>query len=446
MNTLLSHSAARRITRSGDAEWTAPSLSRRLYLAGVVSAAVASAARAQPSRRIKLTVSHGFIGIHLPMIAALVQRFAELHPSIDVHTQQGGDNWDPHLQSTLRAGLVGDLPDLSHQTLAYTRVLLRRGFVQPLDRFIDQAGGPDGLGLPRDLMESARLDGQIYALPVSTTLPVIYYNASLLRQAGVQGQGMPDDWPGIIAAARAVAVLRPGLSGGYMEYTATNAWMFQNILSSLGGRMVNASETDIAFESPEGIEALRIMQAFGAASAADMTQNQARQAFNAGTVGILVRSASGIPSVQEAVGTRFELRVGLFPVPSPQGHLLGAGNGVVLFTKEPERQRAAWEWMRYVTGPEAQAVIARMTGYMPVSLVATRDPRYLGDYYRENPLQRALVEKLAITSDWYSFPSEPVRIFDAMTEEIRRVVTSQARPEAAMASMAERVRRLLRQT
>jgi multiple sugar transport system substrate-binding protein len=415
-------------------------------IAGIAAALAAPRlARAQSARRITLRITHGFIAIHQPMVAALVRRFMELNPDIAVEAQPGGDNWDPHLQATLRSGLIGDLPDLSHQTLAYTRVLQRRGFVQPLDGFIAESGGVDALGVPRPLVESARFGGETYAMPVSTTLPVIYYNQNLLRRAGRSGAALPDDWAGNIAAARSVAELGGQTIGGYIEYTATNAWMFQNILTSLGGRMVNADESDIAFDSAEGLETLRILQAFGTASVADMTQNQARQAFDAGTVGLLVRSASGIPAVQEAARGRFDVGIGLFPVPSPQGQLAGAGNGVVLFARAPERQRAAWAWIRFVMSPEAQAVIARMTGYMPVSLVAARDDRYLGDYYRENPLQRALIAKLAVTSDWYSFPDNPVRIFDAMAEHVRRVIVGQASPEQGMAAMAAETRRLMRQ-
>src|SRR5258707_843895 len=146
-------------------------LSRRRMIAGVAAALAAPAmARAQPARRITLRITHGFIAIHQPMVAALVRRFMELNPEIAVEAQQGAENWDPHLQATLRAGIVGDLPDVSHQTLAYTRVLQRRGFVQPLDRFIAESGGVEALGVPRPLVESARLRGEVCAMPVSTTL------------------------------------------------------------------------------------------------------------------------------------------------------------------------------------------------------------------------------------------------------------------------------------
>jgi multiple sugar transport system substrate-binding protein len=423
-----------------------PGLHRRPVLAGLAGAAL-GAVLPRPARSAKpitLRITHGFVGIHLPMVAALVQRFMELHPDIAVEATPGGDNWDPHLQATLRAGIVNDLPDLSHQTLAYTRVLLRRGYVQPLDRFLAEAGGGDALGLPRPMLESARLDGRLYAIPVSTTLPVIYYNRDLLRRGGWSEAGLPQDWTVLLGAARAVAGLGNRIIGGYVEYTSTNAWMFQNLLAAFGGRMVDAAGTDVAFDSPAGLEAMRVLAGFGAATT-DMTQNQARQAFDGGTLGLNVRSASGIPAVQAAARNRFALDIGLFPVPSPQGQVVGAGNGVVVFTKDPDRQRAAWDWIRFVIGPEAQAIIATRTGYMPVSLAAAQDDRYMGQYYRDNPLQRVLVSKLAITADWYSFPDNPVRIFDAMAEELRRTILGQDPPEQALAAMAEETRRLMRQ-
>lgn len=415
---------------------------RRVLAAGASLAA--SPVVAQPARKVTLRVTHAFIGIHLPMVRELVQRFTALNPDIAVETQQAGDNWDTLLEATLRTGLIGDLPDVSHQALTYTRLLQRRGFAQPIDGFVRDMGGAEALALSPSMLEASRAEGQLYALPVSTTLPVLYANADLLARAGASAEAVGEDWPGVIRAAQSVATLRDRSIGGYLEYTAANAWMFQNILASLGGSMVD-DETRVMFDGAEGLEALRIMQAFGAAGSTDLTQEQARQAFNAGAMGLLMRSASGIPSVQMAAQGKFALRIALPPVPSPQGRLVGAGNGVVMFTKDLRKQQAAWRWMRFVTAPEAQATVARVTGYMPVNLTAVRDPTFLGDYYRDNPLQQTLVGKLPITSDWYSFPNQPKRIFDMMANEIRRVLTVQARPEAALATMAEQTRQMMRQ-
>jgi len=419
-------------------------LARRLVLAAGASLAT-SRTLAQPARRVTLRITHAFINIHLPMIRSLAERFTAKNPDIAIETQQGGDNWDTLLDATLRSGLIDDLPDVSHQSLTYTRLLQRRGFAQPIDGLFHDSGGVDALALSASMVDVCRHEGQLYALPVSTTLPVLYANADLLARAGEPAEGLGDDWPGVIRSARRVAALRDRSIGGYLEYTAPNTWMFQNILASLGGSLVDAGETKVMFDRPEGLEALRTIQAFGTAGSTDLTQEQARQAFNAGAMGILMRSASGIPSVQTAAQGKFALRISLPPVPSAQGRLVGAGNGVVMFTRNLRKRQAAWKWMRFVTEPESQATIARATGYMPVNLVAVQDPAFLGDYYRDNPLQQTLVGKLPITSDWYSFSNQPKRIFDMMTNEIRRVLTGQVQPEAALAAMAEQTRQMMRQ-
>src|SRR5262249_34168098 len=121
-------------------------VSRRKMIAGIAAGIAAPRlAQAQSSRRVTLRITHAFVAIHQPMVAALVRRFMELNPDIAVDAQPGGDNWDPLLQATLRSGIVGDLPDVSHQSLAYTRVFQRRGYVQPLDRFIADSGGVEAL-------------------------------------------------------------------------------------------------------------------------------------------------------------------------------------------------------------------------------------------------------------------------------------------------------------
>src|SRR5262249_40957376 len=251
----------------------------------------------------------------LPMITELIARFREAQPTIAVRVDGAADNWDPLLQLTLRNALIGALPDVSHQNLAYTRVYVDRGLVQPLDALAGGLAQLEAHGLPRPLLESSRVQGRLQALPFSTALPILYINATLLRRAGVPDDPLPATWPAVIDAVAKVSALGGGVIGGYVEYASTNAWMFQNLLAALGGRMVNDDESDVAFDSPEGLEALRIMRRFGAASPIDMTYNQARQAFNGGAIGVLVRSSSGIPAVRTAVGTSFDLRFANFPVP-----------------------------------------------------------------------------------------------------------------------------------
>jgi len=411
---------------------------------GLCAVAVSlSLGTARAADKTTIVVTHPFTAHNGEVIEAIKNEFEKENPDIEVKLQLTGDNWEPILQATLRSGIVGDLPDVSHQSLTFTRILVDRGLVQPLNAISGGIEGLDAMGLPKSLVEPATFDGKIYALPFGTTIPVVYYNMNLLRKAGYAGNELPKTWPEIIDTAKKVAALGNGINGGYIEYDASNAWFFQNLVASVGGRMMKPDESDIAFDGPKGLRALEILRDFGDAVAADMTKNQARQAFNAGAIGILIRSASGVPSILKATKGNFEVQIGEFPVPEANGRIVGAGHGVVMFAKDPAKQKAVWKYIKFVTGPEGQTILAQETGYMPINMIAVNDPRYLSKYFEENPYHRAIVARLPITSDWYSFPQNTIKIFDMMTEQMRAVLTHEVSPKDALSTMARETRKLL---
>lgn len=413
-----------------------------LRAAGSTIGALAIPAIGRASDKVKLTISHG-IPNYPEMLAALSQAFTAKYPDAEVEFV-ASENWDPLLQKTLREALVGSLPDGTLQQLAYAPILARRGILQPLDAFSGGIEKLAAMGLSRPLIDATMIDGRHYSLPFGTTIPVVYYNMNLLKQAGFSGAEPPKTWDEIVEIGSRVASLGGGVNGGYVEYTSTNAWMFQNILGAFGGRMMNPGQTDIAFDGPEGLWTLETLARFGQTNTVDMTTDQARQAFNSGSTGVHVRSASGINSVVKAASGRFELQVGQLPVPNPNGRLAGAGHGFFMFTKDPGRQKHLWDLVSFAAGPEGQAILAARTGYLPINMLALNDPTFLDRYLAANPHHRAVVERLSITGDQFSFPTDnTVKIVDMMAEVMRQVVRQQTKPEAALAMMSEQTRRLL---
>ncbi|TWB87246.1 carbohydrate ABC transporter substrate-binding protein (CUT1 family) [Bradyrhizobium macuxiense] len=395
------------------------------------------------ANNVRLKISHG-APPYAKMLAELGQRFSGKHPGTEVEFIANGEGWDPLLQNTFRGAIIGDLPDATWQSLAYTPILAKREISQPLDEF---SGGVERLsmmGLSRPLIDATLVRGKNYSLPFGTTIPVVYYNMNLLKRAGFSKPELPESWDEIIQIGKQVASLGGKVNGGYVEYTATNAWMFQNILGTLGGRVMNAEQTDIAFNGYEGLLTLEILAKFGRTSNSDMTLDQARQAFNSGISGVHIRTASGINSVAKAASGQFELQVGQLPVPSPNGRLVGAGHGFFMFAKDLERQRRVWDFISFATGPDGQAILAKHTGYLPINMITLNDPKFLKQYFAENPYHRSIVERLPITGDQFSFPTNnTVKIADMMSEEMRKVVTQRSEPKQALAEMAEQTRKLL---
>ncbi|MET4483673.1 extracellular solute-binding protein [Bradyrhizobium sp. F1.13.3] len=416
---------------------------RALLLTGASAiGALAIPAISRAANNIKLTISHG-APPYAKMLAELGQNFSGKHPETQVEFIANGDNWDPLLQSTFRGALVGDLPDGTWQSLTYARILAKRGISQPLDKVSGDVEKLATMGLSRPLIDATLVDGKNYSLPFGTTIPVVYYNMNLLKRAGFSDAELPKAWDEIVEIGKKVASLGGNVNGGYIEYTSGNAWMFQNILGTLGGRMMNPEQTDIAFDGPEGLQTLEILAKFGQTNF-DVTLDQARQAFNSGISGVHIRTASGINSVAKAASGQFELQVGQLPLPNPNGRLIGAGHGFFMFAKDPVRQKRVWDFISFAAGADGQAILAKHTGYLPINMITLNDPKFLERYFAANPYHRSVVERLPITGDQFSFPTDnTVKIVDMMADEMRKVVTRRSEPKRALAAMAQQTRKLL---
>ena len=131
-------------------------------------------------------------------------------------------------------------------------------------------------------------------------------------------------------------------------------------------------------------------------------------------------------------------------VTTARGRLPTGGNAAVMLTRDAARQAAAWRFIAFATGPRGQTLMTQGTGYVPSNTIAPNDDRYLGAFYRENPLFRPAMEQMPISQPWYAFPgTNGVRITEAIVDNLARIVEQRATPEVVLAEMAQAVKRLL---
>ena len=223
-------------------------------------------------------------------------------------------------------------------------------------------------------------------------------------------------------------------------------WMFSALLFGHGGKMLTDDERDVAFNGPEGLAALRLLDRMvkeggmpNYAGTADL------QAFAARKLGMMFRTTAQVRQVSASVGRNFELRTMLLPVIDPvKGRLPTGGAGVMVTTKDPAKQAAAWRFAQFATSPEGTTQMVKGTGYVPTNRIAIDDPKYLGNFYRENPLFQPSTRQVQLMVPWYSFPGQnSVRVTQAMVDNLARIAEQKATPEQVLADMANEVRRLL---
>jgi len=371
----------------------------------------------------------------------LAAAFEKENPDIRVNLDVSQIDQLSIVQQTLRAAVINDLPDVSFQGFNYLRMLTDRNLLVPLDGFIKNDPTWNTELYPPSLVSTGRVGGISYGLGVGLSFPIIFYNKGLVSRAQGGGSQLPTSWDAILALAGKIQAQNPGMLGLSIR---DNSFMFQGLIGSFGGTMMNASESDITFTDKAGRQAFQLLHRIGEAGQAKvaMTRPQSRQAFVGGRTAIIIDSSSSLSSF-EAEG-RFEIGTAALPLSASDATLPAAGVAAVMLTKNAARQAAAWRFMKFVVGAEGQNIVATKTGYVPANESAIKAPAALAAYYVEHSNMKAALDSVAIARGWYAFPGENAGRIDTLIEDsLGEVLRLRQPPERALDQLAKDVKGML---
>lgn len=376
----------------------------------------------------------------------IAAEFAKLQPDIKVSFRAPYESYEEGTQKVLREAITRQTPDITFQGLNRIRILVDRKIAVPLDGFIKSEKNFGVQGFHQAMFDIGTQNGKVYALPFAISLPITYYNLDLVKRAGGDPDKLPTTWDGVIALANRIRALGTDVNGVTMAWDITGNWLWQAPVLSQGGSMLSADEKKVAFDGPAGQFAIdlyaRLVQE---ARMPNLSQPDARAAFAAGKTGIHVTSTSDLAKVTGMVGGKFALKTHAFPdVKEGTGRLPAGGNLGVIVTQDPKKRQAAWEVLKFWTGPIGAAIVARTTGYMPPNKVANEI--YLKDFYVQNPNNYTAVKQLPLLTRWYAFPGENgLKITDVIKDHLQTIVSGKraADSRAVLKDMTADVQQLL---
>lgn len=372
----------------------------------------------------------------------VAKAFMQRNPSIDVRLRTAASYLEL-TQQILREALVGGGPNVSHQAYSQIRILVERGLAFALDDFIKAESDWAARGDAASVTAMGAVQGRLYGMPFWTSLPVVFFNADLVQKAGGDPANFPQTWDEIIKLGARIQALGERVSGFYYIYKNTD-WSFQALVFSEGGRLLSDDEKTVAFDEPAGARAVARLDAFARAGMPEMTREQARQAFAAGALGILVDASSLLPNIEKQADGSFKVGVAVHPIPSPDGRLPVGGNAMMILTKNSDRQKAAWEYVKFASGPVGQTLMVKNTGSLPISLAAVTQDDLLGQFYRDRPNQRALLAALPKMTGWFAFPGPNAnKIVSVIEDYVERVATRKLAASEGVQAMKRDVDALL---
>ncbi len=260
-------------------------------------------------------------------------------------------------------------------------------------------------------LQAWNFNGVQYGMPFPASTTVMYYNKTLLDEAGITQA--PTTFAEITAAAQAL----PEVNSDGVELTAyaqvpntpTLAnWIGQMpgqdadasyIVDNMNGRLGTATKL-VCDEEGTLAEFLTEWKAMYDAGALKSLSSGLSDMFFAGQLVFFTTSSSNLNTILTTVEDRFEVGCAYYPRVNADANYGATVSGACLAmfnTGDDEKAQAAWEFVKYMMSAQSQADLAIGTGYFAVNTGAEDIPEYQ-EFVAEYPQYSVAVDQLAITS------------------------------------------------
>ena len=402
-----------------------------ILLAAIV---MATGARAEVVTLDVLYAFPAFAKFHEP----IAQEFMKRHPDIRIQYRAPAPTYDDGHQTMMREAVTNQLPDVYysgfHLLTELTHTLEKRKQIVDLGPLLAAEGAEFRKANYSDrILALGKVDGKLYGLPFNASTPIMMYNADLVKKAGGDPDRMPDTWDGIMALAKQIKA-----SGGadvagiaYNVNDWPDVWLYHAMILQAGGTVVDGKSVPLG--GPDlGVKVLDRFRNFVSEAGMPLINwDQSRQQFIAGRIGIFFDTPARLRQVTDLIGDKFTLRSATFPIDNKtKGGLPTGGNAALITTHDAKKQKAAWEFIKFETGPEAQKIVVETTGYLPTNLRAPGS-EFLGPFYDKNPNFRTVALQMERSVPWQGYPGgNSVRIWRAQREIITSVMRGDIAPKA----------------
>lgn len=422
-------------------------INRRTFMQGTAAAAVLPMVKPAFAAETEISVAIGYPGLAQKLHKDIADRFMADNPGIRVSFRVPVADTRVLMEQSLREAVTGSGADVAFHGPQFLRPLVDRGVVKPLDPLIAGESEWSSKGYLPNILALTRVDGKNFGLPFQLSVPIVYFNTSLLEKAGLSSETLPTTWPDLLAAGKKIQALGDGTFGlFYAYYDQTSLWTFQAILQGMGSRLATEDGFALEFKDDVGLSALNVVKGIGATGMPDIASEQAYQLFQAGKLGICVASSARLQAIAKGTGERFKIKTAAMPMPAGSKATMPAGgNGGTIQTNDPVKQKAAWEYIKYASGPIGQALSVKATGYLPTNSLTLGDKGTLADYYKENPNALVSAALLPQLGEFQSFGGpNGVRLVDAIRDVLHDVITAKSDPQQGLAAIHARVDELLK--
>ncbi len=218
-----------------------------LVLAMLLLMSVVSTASAEVTT---LTYTHfSGSGAQEETLKKMIEVFESKNPDIKIDLQiTGYSDYFDSLATKIGGGNAPDVFEMNMEN--YLAYMLRGACADLTDMGIDTANYSEGT------LSAVSSNGKLYAVPMSFSTCVLFYNKALFDQAGISYPTDDWTWADAQAAAEKIAALGDDIWGYYQPITYNE---FYKSIAGNGGSLLNDDYTAFTVNTPENVAVLDAM-------------------------------------------------------------------------------------------------------------------------------------------------------------------------------------------
>jgi sn-glycerol 3-phosphate transport system substrate-binding protein len=302
----------------------------------------------------------------------------------------------------------------------------------------------------------ADVDGNLLSFPFNASTPILYYNKTMFRAAGLDPERPPKTWPELGEDAKRLRDY--GAVCGFT--TSWPSWINIENLSAFHDLPIATRANGFAgldavlnFNNKVVVRHIAQLAEWQTTRIFDYSGRgqTAEPRFQKGECGIFIGSSGTRADIR--ANSRFEVGYGMMPywpdvAGAPQNTIIGGATLWVLRDRPPAEYKGVAKFFAYLSKPDVQAAWHQSTGYLPITRAAYELTRAQG-FYDRNPGAAISIEQITLKP-----PTENSRgvrlgsfvlVRDAIDDELEQAFAGRKPAQAALDSAVERGNRLLRQ-
>lgn len=251
------------------------------------------------------------------------------------------------------------------------------------------------------LQRACSYEGEMLAIPFSNSIPLLYYNVELLKEAGFdQPPATFDemvDYVKALTVKEGNTVSRYGLNMQVKRYQLVEFIARQNPESFFGdnegGR--SAPMTKITAGEDGSLKAfLEKLQALLDTGGYKYVEDNINEEFAQELSAMVIMSSSRMGTLDGLMPGKYMTAYLPKVNESDTGSAAVGGSCLTLFNRGDEaRVKAAWDVIEYVVSPESQYLFSTASGYIPVNKGCEEMPE-MKAYYEEKPQYKVALEQM----------------------------------------------------